>query len=981
VSDNSSVKVDTILPRVTTFEMDDREIRIGDNATVTLVFSEVVCVVSSDCGGVFFDSDDDISHPNGLLSTMTTSDNRTWTGYFWPDYPDEEVDDDTNTLSLGTSYTDLAGNPGPDNETENYKVDTAPPTAVITMSDRFLRRDRSTGVADNATVTITFSEPIIGFDNSDITIPNLDQSPLHDNSTVSGTLDNMTTIDDNTTWRGTFTPTFPDTEDWSNTLSLAANSYTDVDNNTGGGATSKNYMVDDIYPATNGSATITIENNDSDNDSLLLADEDATVTVNFPEPVNTYSQGTDNCSSSGSGVSNLTSADFVIDNASTGRITSGPTTSSCLGTTWTATFTPYDDIEVLSNTITLRDDWTDQVGNPGFDNVTSVFEVETYRPRANLTITHSQGDNGTIAYGLNLDGFRPGDNGTLTVQFDDKAQSYDPEVYNFSNADITVPSYVSLSTMTTTDNITWTGTFTPVDNSTGSCTTASRNNFSCQKNSYEIRFSVSPTNYNDLKGNSGHDTFYSPYFVVDTKPPVVEHVRLHDRLTSTTYIKEDTFTKSGGSLLCIPVNSNIEVVFDHIMDPDSITADTSINATSCGGTLQVSSDNFNTCVRMSSDPAASSHDSITNKKFTLDPVDNLSYFTTYKVRATSSVVTSEFPKDALGNQMTSLYIHANEFRTSSFPSSTPTSGVFAAVGVYGSNFRSIDNGTSWDNETCQFIDTEYNGVTYANNTFVAVGENGRIVRSTDNASSWHVSSPSTTRQLNGIAFGGSTFDVVGHSGYSYRSTNNGSSWTSVTPPSQGSQGSPSKYYYNENLYGVAFGNSTFVAVGTDGKIVKSTDNGASWSHVTTGCGYPNNTCPGDAALYGDENLRGISFGNNTFVAVGSSGQIIRSTNDGSSWDNVTAVDSTYLRGVTFANNTFVAVGSSGKIIRSTDNGSSFDNVTSVDSTTLYGVTFGNNTFVAVGNNGKIIRSTDNGSSWNNSTSGTTNRLNGVSFGD
>ena len=128
---------------------------------------------------------------------------------------------------------------------------------------------------------------------------------------------------------------------------------------------------------------------------------------------------------------------------------------------------------------------------------------------------------------------------------------------------------------------------------------------------------MSPTNYNDLKGNSGHDTFYSPLFVVDTKPPVVQHVRLHDRRTSSLDILEDTF----GSYRCIPVNSNIEVVFDHIMDPDSITADTSINATSCGGTLQVSSDNFSTCVRMSSDPAASSHDSITNKKFTLDPVD------------------------------------------------------------------------------------------------------------------------------------------------------------------------------------------------------------------------------------------------------------------------------------------------------------------------------------------------------------------------
>ena len=99
--------------------------------------------------------------------------------------------------------------------------------------------------------------------------------------------------------------------------------------------------------------------------------------------------------------------------------------------------------------------WTDQVGNPGFDNVTSVFEVETWRPRPTITVSHP--DDNTTGYGYNIPGFRPGDNGTLTVSFDDKAGSYDPEVYNFSNADITVPSYANLSTMTTTDNITWTG--------------------------------------------------------------------------------------------------------------------------------------------------------------------------------------------------------------------------------------------------------------------------------------------------------------------------------------------------------------------------------------------------------------------------------------------------------------------------------------------------------------------------------------------
>ncbi|MED5227919.1 MAG: Ig-like domain-containing protein, partial [Pseudomonadota bacterium] len=214
VSDNSSVKVDTIRPSVDNFTMSDIEIIVNDNSTVTLVFSEEV---------ILFNSDNDITVPNvtygsnpvsGELSTMTTSDNITWIGYFTPTL---NIEDDTNTLTLiDESYTDLAGNLGHDNQTANYEVDTAPPTATFAISDRFLRRDRTTGVADNATITITFSEPVIRFDNSDITIPNLNQAPLHDNSTVSGTLSPMTSSD-NITWTGIFTPTFPETEDWTNT--------------------------------------------------------------------------------------------------------------------------------------------------------------------------------------------------------------------------------------------------------------------------------------------------------------------------------------------------------------------------------------------------------------------------------------------------------------------------------------------------------------------------------------------------------------------------------------------------------------------------------------------------------------------------------------------------------------------------------------------------------------------------------------------
>ena len=51
------------------------------------------------------------------------------------------------------------------------------------------------------------------------------------------------------------------------------------------------------------------------------------------------------------------------------------------------------------------------------------------------------------------------------------------------------------------------------------------------------------------------------------------------------------------------------------------------------------------------------------------------------------------------------------------------------------------------------------------------------------------------------------------------------------------------------------------------------DNGSSWDNATS-----------RTANY----LYGVTFGNNTFVAVGNSGNIVRSTDNGSSWENTTS---------------------------------------------------------------------------------------------
>ena len=101
----------------------------------------------------------------------------------------------------------------------------------------------------------------------------------------------------------------------------------------------------------------------------------------------------------------------------------------------------------------------------------------------------------------------------------------------------------------------------------------------------------------------------------------------------------------------ISITDNITVTFSESMDSTSVTTNT--NNTSCYGTLGVSSDNFSTCVRMSSEPASSN----SNMTFTLDPSDNLTVGTTYLTRVTTGV------KDASGNAMSSQYDNSTGFTT------------------------------------------------------------------------------------------------------------------------------------------------------------------------------------------------------------------------------------------------------------------------------------------------------------------------------
>jgi hypothetical protein len=145
----------------------------------------------------------------------------------------------------------------------------------------------------------------------------------------------------------------------------------------------------------------------------------------------------------------------------------------------------------------------------------------------------------------------------------------------------------------------------------------------------------------------------------------------------------------------VAVNSTVALTFSEKMSTSTISTNTS--DTTCSGSLQLSSDNFTTCVKMSAAPTASND----NQTFTSTPADNLSTSTTYKLQATTSV------KDPAGNALATAYT-TNGFTTASSSSSSSSgSGTIqgSVISYSGSSAMSGVNvsyalsGTTVDNAT------------------------------------------------------------------------------------------------------------------------------------------------------------------------------------------------------------------------------------------------------------------------------------------
>lgn len=244
---------------------------------------------------------------------------------------------------------------------------------------------------------------------------------------------------------------------------------------------------------------------------------------------------------------------------------------------------------------------------------------------------------------------------------------------------------------------------------------------------------------------------------------------------------------------------------------------------------------------------------------------------------------------------------------------TFANGVFAAGGIYKSpsppytsyydGVQSSTDGINWTTTGISFYGNGPYGITYINNEFFSVG-GGATVMSSSDGYAWGGggSNYGTSPDIYGVAYGNGMYVVVTKYAYWGR-TNNWNLWASSGPPQSGLPGPIGGQDPNfrnsgttSDLLGVAYGNATFVAIGTAGTIITSPD-GITWTSRTSGT---TNT------------LYGISFGDGVFVTAGAGGTILTSP-DGITWTSRASGTTNLLRGITFANHRFIAVGVSGTI--------------------------------------------------------------------
>jgi hypothetical protein len=223
---------------------------------------------------------------------------------------------------------------------------------------------------------------------------------------------------------------------------------------------------------------------------------------------------------------------------------------------------------------------------------------------------------------------------------------------------------------------------------------------------------------------------------------------------------------------------------------------------------------------------------------------------------------------------------------------------FVAVGHEFSDpcpaFVSFD-GTNWVGYDMGIGGGIFNGITFGNGKFVAVAGSG-IILTSPTGSNWTWQTSGTSQTLQGIGFGNGLFVAAGDR--VILTSPDAINWSVQSHPEFGGSG-----------YALIYTNGFFWLTCDYGIIRRSSD-GFSWTNVVN---------------LGSYDLRAITFGNGTYVAVGGGAPVycmlLTSTN-GIEWRQrivwLQQFGTMYPNGIVFANNKFTVVCENGIIVESAD---------------------------------------------------------------
>ncbi len=172
-------------------------------------------------------------------------------------------------------------------------------------------------------------------------------------------------------------------------------------------------------------------------------------------------------------------------------------------------------------------------------------------------------------------------------------------------------------------------------------------------------------------------------------------------------------------------------------------------------------------------------------------------------------------------------------------------------------------------------------------------------------------------------------------------------------------------FKNATLRGVAqIGDSTIVAVGEYGTIVRSTDLGNDWRKFT------HQPIGGEVTLLTSVDV----FADKTCIAVGNSGTVARSQDEGKTWQ-VEKLGSELLTKIRCKDNLGIIVGEKGVILQTTNNGKNWTRILSGTTNTLNDILIVSpNSIFVVGTNGTLLHSANEGRTWEPRTAFTSSTI-------